>query len=271
MITSVSNPKIKHILHVRDSAKARRQEDCFFVEGARLFFEAPAGRILEAYVTEEFEKRQGDRLGGYRYERISETVCRHLSDTETPQGVCALVRKQEVPLRDLLSREAAPCIFLLENLQDPGNMGSIFRTAEAAGVTGIVMNRDCVDPYNPKVVRATMGAIYRLPFAVAKDFTEILSLLRERGVRTFAAHLGGTDLYEEDFRGGTAFFIGNEGAGLSEELTREADGKIRIPMEGQTESLNAAAAAAVIMYEVLRQRRTISIKPFPKSDENLTK
>lgn len=257
MISSTSNSRIKNIMNLKNSARARRQQDCFLVEGPRMFFEVPKERLLEVYVTEGFEKKYGDRLAGCRYELISDAVCRHLSDTRTPQGVTALVKKQETPLEEILARDENPCLFLLENLQDPGNMGTILRTSEGAGVSGIIINRESVDPYNPKVIRSTMGAIFRMPFVVVDDFEDVLRRLKEEGVRTFAAHLDGEDFYRQDYRGGCAFFIGNEGNGLSEELAVRADGRIRIPMKGQVESLNAAVAATVLMYETLRQREWV--------------
>lgn len=257
MISSTSNSRIKNIMNLKNSARARRQQDCFLVEGPRMFFEVPKERLLEIYVTEGFEKKYGDRLAGCRYELISDAVCRHLSDTRTPQGVTALVKKQETPLEEILARDENPCLFLLENLQDPGNMGTILRTSEGAGVSGIIINRESVDPYNPKVIRSTMGAIFRMPFVVVDDFEDVLRRLKEEGVRTFAAHLDGEDFYRQDYRGGCAFFIGNEGNGLSENLAARADGRIRIPMKGQVESLNAAVAATVLMYETLRQREWV--------------
>ena len=116
MISSTSNSRIKNIVNLKNSARARRQQDCFLVEGPRMFFEVPKDRLLEVYVTEEFEEKYGDRLAGCRYERISDAVCRHLSDTRTPQGVTALVKKQEASLEEMLADES-PCLFLLENLQ----------------------------------------------------------------------------------------------------------------------------------------------------------
>ena len=257
MISSTSNSRIKNIMNLKNSARARRQQDCFLVEGPRMFFEVPKERLLEVYVTEGFEKKYGDRLAGCRYELISDAVCRHLSDTRTPQGVTALVKKQETPLEEILARDENPCLFLLENLQDPGNMGTILRTSEGAGVSGIIMNRESVDPYNPKVIRSTMGAIFRMPFVIVDDFEDVLCRLKEAGVSTFAAHLDGEDFYRQDYRGGCAFFIGNEGNGLSENLAARADGRIRIPMKGQVESLNAAVAATMLMYETLRQREWV--------------
>ncbi|HIW60010.1 MAG TPA: RNA methyltransferase [Candidatus Anaerobutyricum avicola] len=254
MITSTSNGRIKNIMNLKNSARARRQQDCFLVEGPRMFFETPKERLKEVYVTGEFEKKYRECLEGCRYEVISDAVCRHLSDTKTPQGVTALVKKKESTLEEILAGEQPPCLFLLENLQDPGNLGTILRTSEGAGVSGVIMNRETVDPYNPKVIRSTMGAIFRVPFVIVHDFDEVLEKLNAAGVRTYAAHLGGEEFYRQDYRGGCAFFIGNEGNGLSDELTARADVKIRIPMKGQVESLNAAVASTVLMYEALRQR-----------------
>lgn len=254
MISSTSNSKIKNMMHLKNNARARKKQKCFFVEGPRMFFEVPQNRLLEVYLTEDFLKKYEEKLRGYEYELVSDAVCRHLSDTKTPQGVIALVRQEEMSLEELLKKDKYPCFFLLENLQDPGNMGTIIRTCEGAGVTGILMNKGTVDPYNSKVIRSTMGAIFRVPFVIVDDFPKAIQQLKKAGVSIYAAHLSGTDFYKEDYRGGTAFLIGNEGNGLTEELTALADKKIRIPMKGKVESLNAAIAATVFMYETLRQR-----------------
>ena len=151
-----------------------------------------------------------------------------------------------------------PLLLVLEDIQDPGNMGTIFRTAEAAGATGIVMSRGTVDIFHPKVVRATMSAVFRMPFYISNDLCAEISAFRERGIRSYAAHLGGKRAYDElPLSKGCAFLIGNEGNGLSEELTAQADEKIIIPMAGGAESLNAAMAAGILLFEAARQRRTL--------------
>ena len=145
---------------------------------------------------------------------------------------------------------------VLENLQDPGNLGTIVRTGEAAGVTGILMSRETVDIYNPKVIRSTMGSVFRVPFLYADDLFGALRDLQKKGVRFYAAHLEGASVYdEEDYQAPCGFLIGNEGSGLSCEITALADARIRIPMEGEVESLNAAVAASVLLFETARQRR----------------
>ena len=205
-------------------------------------------------LTEEFEDKYAEELKGWHYELISENVCKHLSDTKTPQGVIAVVRRTEPSIEELLHKEKNPCFFLLENLQDPGNLGTIVRTAEGAGVTGIIMNRETVDIYNPKVIRSTMGAIFRVPFVIADSLPEVIFQLKQNGVSVYAGHLKGDVFYKQDYRDGSAFLIGNEGNGLTDEITALADHKIKIPMKGKVESLNAAVSATILMYETMRQR-----------------
>ena len=219
-----------------------------------MFFEIPKDRLMEVYLTADFEDKYREKLQGYHYELISDGVLKHISDTKTPQGVTAIVERKEPTLEELLEREEHPLLFVLENLQDPGNLGTIIRTSEGAGVTGIIMNRGTVDPYNNKVIRATMGAIFRVPIVIVDDLSPVFELFHERGITSYAAHLAGDLFYKSDYRGGTAFLIGNEGNGLTDQTAEQADVKIRIPMKGQVESLNAAVASTVLMYEAMRQR-----------------
>ena len=143
-----------------------------------------------------------------------------------------------------------------EDLQDPGNLGTILRAGEGAGIDGVVMTRRTVDITNPKVIRATMGSIYRVPFYVVEDMALAIDLLIKKGVLVYAAHLDDSVDYDEpDYTRPTAFVIGNEGGGLRRETAQRASQYIKIPMAGQVESLNAAAAATVLMYEAARQRR----------------
>ena len=188
-------------------------------------------------------------------EILEDHVFAAVSGTKTPQGILCVIRQFHYTTEELLGGDC-PVLLLLEDLQDPGNAGTILRTAEGAGAGGIFLTRTSVDLYNPKTIRSTMGSIYRVPFVYTEDLKDILPLLKERNIRTYAAHLQGKRCYdEEDYRSGCAFFIGNEGNGLSEDLSSRADAKIRIPMHGKLESLNAAVAASILMYEACRQRR----------------
>ena len=146
-------------------------------------------------------------------------------------------------------------LLILEGIQDPGNLGTMIRTGEGAGATGILMDKTTVDMFHPKAIRATMGALYRMPFFITSDLQGAIQQLKEKGVSIYAAHLSGALSYEEpDYRGHTGFLIGNEGNGLSPEAAGLADVCIQIPMEGKVESLNAAVAAALLMNEAKRQR-----------------
>ncbi len=254
MITSTSNTKIKNIMNIKKSAKARREQHCYLVEGPRMAFEVPHSHIKELYVTEGFLEKHREKMEGYRYEVISDAVCRHLSDTKTPQGIIALVKQSDKSLEEILSIEENPIFMVLENLQDPGNLGTIIRTSEGAGVTAVIMNQQTVDPYNPKVIRSTMGAIFRVPILIVPDLKETVELLKERNISVYAAHLSGKQFYNYDYRNSCAFLIGNEGNGLTDELSSQATDLIKIPMKGKVESLNAAIASTVLMYEVQRQR-----------------
>ena len=256
MISSTSNAKVKNIMNLKKSAKARKKEKCFLVEGPRMFFEIPKDRIEECYLTEEFEDKYAEELKGWHYELISENVCKHLSDTKTPQGVIAVVRRTEPSIEELLHKEKNPCFFLLENLQDPGNLGTIVRTAEGAGVTGIIMNRETVDIYNPKVIRSTMGAIFRVPFIYVDSLPETIMQMRKKEISVYGTILEESRVYDDpDYTKPSAVVVGNEANGISREVRESLSGRIHIPMEGSVESLNAAVAAAVVLYEASRQRR----------------
>ena len=180
-----------------------------------------------------------------------------LSDTVTPQGVLCLISMKDWSLEEILEGVKNPLLMILEDLQDPGNLGTIIRTGEGAGITGVILSRTSVDVFNPKVIRSTMGSVYRVPVLYVDSIEkEVLSVLKTHGITTYAAHLKGKNNYDqEDYGKGTAFFIGNEGNGLTDSLTACADTLIKIPMEGQVESLNAAMASGILMYEVARQRR----------------
>ena len=256
MITSTTNKQIKNILKLQKSSKARKEQKLFVVEGIRMFREVPKERLSKVYATEEFYEKNRELFDSRQLDDlVSESVFEKLSETKTPQGVLATVDMREYILEDLLMINKNPLFLALENLQDPGNLGTILRTAEGAGVDGIIMSRDTVDVYNPKVVRSTMGSLFRMPFAYVEDIFEAVEIIKSRGVTVYAAHLNGEGFYEKDYRKGTAFLIGNEGNGLTSELTALADEKIRIPMKGKVESLNAAIAATLMAYEALRQRQ----------------
>lgn len=260
MITSTSNPKVKLLVQLQKKRKLREEKGVFLVEGIRMFRETPQELIKEIYVSETFYQTKKEEVGLERFssnkiEILSDPVFLKVSETQTPQGILCIVKRKTYCLQTLLEAENAHLI-VLEGLQDPGNVGTIIRTAEAAGVTGILMSKDTADLYQPKTIRSTMGSIYRVPCICVEDVKETMKLLKMHGISTFGAHLCGTLWYNEaSYRGKIAFLIGNEGQGLSQEVADQADVKLRIPMEGEVESLNAAIATSILIYEAYRQRR----------------
>lgn len=256
MITTTQNKQIKQIIKLKKSARERKKQELFLVEGIRMFTEIPKEYLSKTYASEEFYKEHQEVFQGIDVELVSDQVMKEISDTMTPQGVLALVKMLKYSLTDLLNQEN-PLFLVLENLQDPGNLGTILRTGEGAGINGLIMSRDTVDIYNPKVTRSTMGSIFRVPFVYVDDLFEVVEMMKEKQITTYAAHLNGTDYTREDYQGGTAFLIGNEGNGLTDELTDMAQKKIKIPMCGKVESLNAAMASGLLVYEARRQRQGV--------------
>lgn len=257
MITSIANLQVKELLQLQKKSKVRNERGVFIVEGVKMFQEAPRERIERVYISETFQEKRAREMDfdGLRVEVLADKVFLHVSDTKTPQGILCLVKQKRTGIEEIMGQEN-PFLMVLDNLQDPGNLGTIVRTAEGAGVTGIIMSRETVDIYNPKTIRSTMGSVYRMPFVYEEDIPRILGLLKEKGIKTYAAHLEGKRYYdEEDYSTGCAFLIGNEGNGLRREVSDKAEVWVKIPMHGQVESLNAAIASSVLMYEANRQRR----------------
>ena len=244
MITSTSSSQVKHVISLLSKARERKKNKEYVVEGVRMVSEVPADLLVKIYMSERFHsnnpeyvhelvKKQG--ISSDSIEIVADNVFDRMSQTQTPQGIMAVVRMKDSSISDMLTDN--PLLILVENLQDPGNLGTILRMGEGAGVTGVVMSSNTVDIYNPKTIRSTMGSIFRVP------------------IKVYAAHLDGKNTYlGEDYREGTAFLIGNEGNGLTDDITKQADTLIRIPMQGEVESLNAAIACTILTYEAVRQR-----------------
>ncbi|MDR2043191.1 MAG: RNA methyltransferase [Clostridium sp.] len=298
MIASVSNPKVKQVARLQSQAKERRSQGVFVAEGLKMYQEAPWEAIREVYVSEQFLKKEvyggagigsgaGDRacpaassmeytasmertfsirrkLEQTGYETVSQEVFAKMSDEVAPMGILTVLHQPKHSLEDLLRREN-PLLLLLEDLQDPGNLGTMIRTAEAAGAAGIIMSGQTADVFGPKVVRSAMGAVCRVPFVYVEDLAAAMRQLRGRGIRIYAAHPRGDADYTELSYGTAAVLIGNEGNGLRESTAAAADLCFRIPMEGRAESLNAAVAAAVVLYEAYRQKRGRCGKAKPRN------
>ena len=294
LITSVNNQRVKEVANLKQK-KYRTESGTFFAEGLRavqeavqyadvteLFYtEAEAGRldvVLEAAesVPADIKEKSGNKnnanhnnagtakkrneaANGIRMYQVDEKVMAKLSDTKAPQGVLAVIRTPEQNLRQLrpgtASDNNAPVI-ILDRVQDPGNLGTIIRTADAVGALGLILLEGCVDAYSPKVVRASMGSLFHLP--VVQDVTaeEALTWCYRNGYEPAATALkNAQNVYKADISKKMAFLFGNEANGVAEELQAAAETRLFIPMTGLAESMNVAMAAGIILFEGLRQRK----------------
>ena len=294
LITSVNNQRVKEVANLKQK-KYRTESGTFFAEGLRavqeavqyadvteLFYtEAEAGRLDEVLKaagnvpadTKEKSgnmnnvnhnnagtaKKRNEASNGIRMYQVDEKVMAKLSDTKAPQGVLAVIRTPEQNLRQLrpgtASDNNAPVI-ILDRVQDPGNLGTIIRTADAVGALGLILLEGCVDAYSPKVVRASMGSLFHLP--VLQDVTaeEALTWCYRNGYEPAATALkNAQNVYKADISKKMAFLFGNEANGVAEELQAAAETRLFIPMAGLAESMNVAMAAGIILFEGLRQRK----------------
>lgn len=277
IISSKDNKRIKYIRSLLEKGGIRKKNHSFVVEGIKLVDEAlEYGNVLDIIVSESLYEEivSGDltRNGlltdngkhiikqvkqGTLLTVVSDAVFKSVSETITPQGILAEV---EMPKHRLLEENFLEIAYektgkikllILEDTADPGNLGTIMRTAEAAGVTGVIMGKGTVDIFNPKVVRSTMGSIFRLPFAYVDDLKAVILGLKRGGISFYATHLKGKESYRDiAYSDKAGILIGNEARGLSDEIANLADTYVIIPMQGKVESLNAAVAAALMMYEV---------------------
>lgn len=294
LITSVNNQRVKEVANLKQK-KYRTESGTFFAEGLRaveeavqyadvteLFYtEVEAGRLDEVLKaagnvpadTKEksgnmnnvnhnnagIAKKRNEASNGIRMYQVDEKVMAKLSDTKAPQGVLAVIRTPEQNLQQLrpgtASDNNAPVI-ILDRVQDPGNLGTIIRTADAVGALGLILLEGCVDAYSPKVVRASMGSLFHLP--VVQDVTaeEALTWCYRNGYEPAATALkNAQNVYKADISKKMAFLFGNEANGVAEELQAAAETRLFIPMAGLAESMNVAMAAGIILFEGLRQRK----------------
>lgn len=238
-------PGIKKIREVRalcERQSARRKSGLFVTEGERICGEIPKEDIVSVYMSESYRRQHQEERCDYL---MKDAEFQKLADTKHPQGILAVVKQRSCRLEDV--KDGALYI-ILETLQDPGNLGTVIRTAEAAGVSAVIMNKGCADIYSPKVVRSTMGSIFRVPFIYTEDLAGTVEELKNNSITVYAADVAGRNIYEMEPASRRAYMIGNEGNGLTDEARRLADEIISIPMAGRVESLNAAVSAALLMY-----------------------
>ena len=274
MIISKDNQRIKHIRQLLGSKKTREADRLFVIEGRKPVDEAiREGLVEEVYISEDFD---GEVPANAQV--VGAKLFKDITDTVTPQGILAIVRMPEFDRGSVYGREDCKLI-CLEDVRDPGNVGTVIRTAEAAGFDAVVLSEECADIFQPKVVRSTMGSILRVPcfrcggrvdmgsVGAGQDrggqealeiklrgFDVELAELKRRGFTLYAAHLkGAVDYTEPEYAGKTAILIGNEARGLTDRVTECADVAVKIPMYGKVESLNASVAAAVLMFNSNRK------------------
>ena len=279
-ITSAANPRIKRLTALQQKHRERERERAYAAEGVRLFSDTPQELIEEVFLTEKLLSEDpgiAAKLQGCRAFLIPESLLEKVSDTRSPQGVIFTVKMREYAEKDLLGgwnpdadlsagaagansasgkASVAPLLLVLEDIRDPGNLGTMFRSAEAAGVTGILMSAGTADIYQPKAVRSTMSAVYRVPHRYTDDLCGDIERMKDMGITVFAADLKAAKAYDTyNYVKPSAILIGNEAHGLNPEAAAAAGRSIIIPMCGGIESLNAAVAASVLMFEAARQRR----------------
>ena len=262
MITSTSNPRIRWIRRLQSSTRKRRKERVFVVEGVRLAEEALSSGWETSLViySDELDGRGltvVDRLAerGTEVFKVTPQVMGFAADTETPQGILAVLRIHPTPVPERLS-----CVFIPDAIRDPGNLGTMLRTAVAAGVEAVFLPPGAVDPFAPKVVRAGMGAHFRIPI-VEMGWEKLRGYFHDSHLRVVLAAAGaGLPYHQMDFDQPIALIVGGEAEGASMEARNLVDEWVHIPMAGGAESLNAAVAASILLFEVLRQRTMIRKK-----------
>jgi TrmH family RNA methyltransferase len=256
MIISSQNSKIKLVRALAGRPKERREAGAFLAEGVRLVEEALAAGWPFRFVlnTDDLSERGTGllrRLEEHKVdvEQVDVSLMGSLSDTETSQGILAVLNDSLLPLPDL-----PDFLLVLDSIRDPGNLGTLLRTADAAGVQAVLLPPNTVDAFSPKVIRAGMGAHFRLPIQ-SMSWDEIR--LYANGVQVYLAEMDGLSCWEADFKSPLALIIGGEAEGASESARKLATRPVSIPMAGKTESLNAAVAGSVLMFEVRRQRLNV--------------
>lgn len=266
-LVSRDNPKIKLYLKLSESKKARLENGLFVLEGARLCSDAinewKKGKLTihSVFASESALEKYGDYIDSQLFEdeksdvfyTVDEKLCQKISDTKASQGVYVIAEMSDNKLtEDCINPNGK--YLILNNLQDPGNLGTLLRTADAVGVDGVVLSNNCCDLYNPKVLRSAMGSAFRIKTFVCNDFADCVKLMRGKGVKVWASVVDkdATSLVDADFSCGSAVVVGNEGNGLSESDAELCDERVTIRMQGNINSLNVAMAGGIILWEMMR-------------------
>lgn len=257
-ITSKDNSLIKHINKLNKSSKYRKKKNEFVAEGVRICNDAVESNacISSLVICEDIIEKYRDTIG--RIEEhceevyvVTKPLFKEISETKTPQGVLCVIKALDKPtLFDKI--KSGGKFVALDNIQDPSNLGTILRTAEAVGIDGIILSGDCCDIYSPKVVRGSMGAVFRIPFAKVNSIKDFI--ISHKNITSYASvvHDSADKITEIEFDDSSVLVIGNEGNGAKKETASACDYLVTIPMNGRAESLNASAAAAILMWEMIK-------------------
>lgn len=250
IIESNQNKIIKEV----NSLKAKKERDktgLFILEGKRLVDEIPNSWEIKYLLKAE---SYSEDINFEKVYTVKDSLFEKISETVNPQGILAVCHIKEFDVTNV-DYSNSPFFVVLENVTDPGNMGTLIRTADAAGADVIFLSKGCVDIYNPKVIRATMGSIFHLPIYRNLNLMDLMEDFKNNNVKTLAAHLKGTSTpYKVDMTTACAVIIGNEANGLSDEISEMASDLVKIPMPGKAESMNAGIAGGILIYEAVRQR-----------------
>ena len=257
-VTGLQNPVVKAAAELKQK-KYRTQNGLYLAEGLRTAEEAVAYKAVETlfYVATDDERTmrllEDAAAQNIKLVCVSENVMKKIADTETPQGIIAVCKMRQPKLENLLA--SGKMLLVLDRVGDPGNIGTMLRTADAAGVGGLVLLKGCADIYAPKTVRSSMGSLFHIPVLSGVSEQEFVSAAKKAGYDLLVTCLDGADnLYKADLSGRIAFVMGNEAGGVSETLLEKADKRVYIPMAGRAESLNVAMAAGIVMFEALRRK-----------------
>ena len=257
-LTGLQNPVVKAAAELKQK-KYRTQNGLYLAEGLRTAEEAVAYKAVETlfYVATDDNRTmrllEDAAMQNIKLVCVNENVMKKIADTETPQGTIAVCKMRQPKLENLLA--SGKMLLVLDRVGDPGNIGTMLRTADAAGIGGLVLLKGCADIYAPKTVRSSMGSLFHIPVLSGVSEQEFVSAAKKAGYDLLVTCLDGADnLYKADLSGRIAFVMGNEAGGVSETLLEKADKRVYIPMAGRAESLNVAMAAGIVMFEALRRK-----------------
>ncbi len=253
MINSINNKKMKLVKSL-NKKKYRDKENKFVIEGSRFINEIPKEiKVVFTLVSESF-KNKNDIDKYESVEIVGDDIFNKITDTKNTQGILAVCEKYKHKIDDLYNIKN-DYVILGDKITDPGNLGTIIRTAEASGVDYIVLSKGCVDVYNQKVIRSTAGSVLNIPIIENVELEEVIKKLKNEDVKIIGSHLS-SEKYHTDcnMKNKCGIVIGNEAKGMSDEITNLCDELVIIPMIGKVESLNASVASGILMYELIRQR-----------------